>query len=211
MGISTGTMAYMGGGGGGGSLAIGDPVAGSNSNQLLYTDGGNTLQNFPSNADEFGNLTIDGNLTLDPGANMIVESGYITVNSGNVDVTGAIMCTNISSYQIASLGTGTTIAAGPALGTGGTATLESNSNDFAGLIKLICTGGGSGNSAVFTVTFATPYAIPPKAIAINPTAPNSQLLLTFYVDSTINSFTVHWDSIASLPANTYGVSYIVIE
>lgn len=108
-----------------------------------------------------------------------------------------------------------TVAAGPALGTGGTATLADGSTDVAGQIVL---GPGSGSTAgvVAKVTFGSPMLSERSAgvaplIQITPTVYSTGALALPYIDSGLFDNTGFWLSTANGLTGSASYYYRVLQ
>jgi hypothetical protein len=143
--------------------------------------------------------------------------GQGTLTVDNI-VAPAATITKVTTTQVAHAAPDTppTIAAGPGLGTGGSASLLSgySSGDMTGAIRLSTAGDAAGSGAVGTLTFATPRTTEPVAQCTPLSTSTTGLtgkIRTVAVGSAGNwtGFSIYFDATLSTTTN-YDLTYQVL-
>jgi hypothetical protein len=142
------------------------------------------------------------------GTNVTITTPYtLMITTGTSSFGG-----NVELLHI--VGNSAVPTATPGTGLGGTrtSTLNTNSNDIAGLVNATSTATGTANAVISTVTFTTPYSTAPFVVIFPANAATARIALasTPFATATVNSFVITANSTA-LATGTYAWNYHVIE
>lgn len=153
-----------------------------------------------------GATDIQGQLTLHKGLSVAGSTSFGNLSAGTLSVTSLQLSGDLGlNRHIVTSGNAANKSAGPALGSGGTASVSGN--DTAGTVNI--NTGTSPSSGIFiTVTFAHGFSGTPHVI-ITPVGSSSGSL-DYYVNRTSSSFSIG-DSSTPPAGRSFAFDYFVVQ